>query len=403
MRVAPPELLNFTTTESAEDMENAVKRYGVEFSIETVKQGMATEEEAAAAKAAETETPKPSEGSEPAEAKPKAAETEAKPKADLEPVEQAEETDEQWSDADKAKHKKLLRRIDSITSKFKTEQTNSKAVKEEVAELRRQVAALGEKKPEVAAPPEPETPKRPTRPARPKLEQFEYDTAKYEAALDKHESETIPAYEDALSAYTRAETLREMQEHQERQAQEETLRQDAEEWQSAIDAKDGLREKIEAATDVMQSPAMQTVVQGMFDPAERAVIIEYLVDNPDEAARITGKTLGREGKGKTSQAEWSYLQNVATKEFTAILLEAKRAAKTDPEPVSPKPKAVASQSAPPAKPKQPVSAAPAPIDPVGARTGATVTRIDDPNIEHDAYRAARAQQLQERRKAQMGR
>lgn len=383
-------------------MQAAGRHFGFDFEVTTVKTGMATEEEAAAAKAAETANP--SEVKDP-EVKPKAEGDE--PPATEKPVETKADGEEELAELpDKVKKalKDKNKQIDKLTAKFRTEQDGRKAIQTQLEALRAEVDALKSgSKPEAAAPPEPETPKRPTRPARPKLEQFEYDTAKYEAALDKHESETIPAYEDALSAYTRAETLREMQEHQERQAQEETLRQDAEEWQSAIDAKDGLREKIEAATDVMQSPAMLTVVQGIFDPAERAVIVEYLVDNPDEAARITGKTLGREGKGKTSQAEWSYLQNVATKEFTAILQEAKTAGKPDPEPVAPKPKAVASQSAPPAKPKQPVSAAPAPIDPVGARTGATITRIDDPNIEHDAYRAARAQQLQERRKAQMGR
>lgn len=394
MRVAPPIIENHSTTESAEEMQAAGRHYGIDFEVTTIKTGLATEEEASQAAEAAKDTPKPSEEGEPAEAKPKATDAEAKPKTDLETVGQTEQEDE-------TRHKKLLRQVDKLTAKWKSEQTGRKAIETQLEALRSEIATLksgAQPKPEVAA--EPETPKRPVRPARPRMEQFDYDQARYDAATDRYEAETIPAYEDELGKWNRAESLREFQAEQERAAQEQILQQDQEEWQSAIDSRDGLREKIEAATDVMQSPAMLTVVQGIFDPQERAVIVEYLIDNPDEAARITTMTLGKEGKGKTSASEWAYLQNVATRHFTAILKDAGEK-REKPEP--PGPKAVERQPAPPAKPKPPVSAAPAPITPVGARTGASSPRLDDPNVDHAAYVAERQRQLAERRRGQFAR
>lgn len=393
--------MNFTTTESPADMAEAGKRYGVDFSIETVSQGLATEEEAAAAATAEAEKPKADEVPSSEEKKPKVEGDE--PAAVEKPVEAAPEGEEELAEApDKIKRilKEKNQRIDKLTSRWKTEKTNRETIESEVESLKAEVAALKAGKPKTEAQPEPvdNAPKRPTRPPRPKLEQFEFDQSRYDAAMDEYEEKAIPAYEDALSAYTRAEAVREMQAAREAEDQAEIVRQNNEAWQEALDSREGFRDKLAAATDINRSPAMATVMDSLFEPAERIEILDYLIDNPDEAERILQETLGPEGKGKTSAQQWAYLTSVATKEFAAILKDSKASAKGKPGPVEvpPKPK---SQSAPPAKPKPPVSAAPAPIEPVGGRAGATTVRLDDPNIDHDSYRKAREQDVAARRKA----
>jgi hypothetical protein len=378
-------------------MKEAGRHYGIDFEVTQIKTGLATEEEAAQA-AEQQEPSKPEEGDKPADKEQAGADDEAKPKGDLEPPEQAD---------DKPEHRKLLKRIDKITARLragedetKAAKEENKALKEELAEIRRKLAS-GEPKPEATPEPVDNTPKKPVRPVRPTLAKAEFDQERYEADLTRYDGE-MASYEDALSAWTRAEAVREIQERQEREQRQSILEQDAHEWQSAIDARPGFREKLEAATDVMQSPAMETVARGIFNPAERAIIVEHLVDNPDEAERIMKMTLGREGKGKTTQAEWAYLQNLATKEFSAILKEATPAPKPKlveraetPRPQNPTP--------PPAKPKPPVSAAPAPIEPVGGRSSAAQPRLDDPNVDFDAYRAQRDSERRNRFASQMGR
>lgn len=385
-------IINASTTESQADIEAAGKHYGIEFEIETVKQGLATEEEAAAAaaaadpvvedpaEAAVTESSKPKEGEGEAEVKPAEPEVEAKPKSELEPDEQADEKP----------HKKLLRQVDKLTGRAKTAEQALETERARVAELERKLA--GNKEPEPVKAVEDDTPKRPQRPSRPKLEQFEFDQEKLEAALDKFETETIPAYEDALSEFTRKETIRELTAQQETARQKQAEEKAESEWQEAISARDGLKDKLAEATDVKISSAMDVTLKSIFKPADRALILEHFVDNPEEAEAMMGETISE--KEKPTRGDWEYLTNRATMLLTELkvkLKSGKPAAKA-PEPVKP---------VPPAKPKPPVSAAPAPIDPVTGNNNSTGTDLESANTE--TYLAQRAAQRNERNKRQFAR
>lgn len=381
-------IVNFSTTESVEDIKAAGEHYGIQFDIETIGTGIATEEEAAAAAAEpaeekpaeETDTSKPNEGEGEAEVKPAEPEAEAKPKSELEPDEQADEKP----------HKKLLRQVDKLTGRAKTAEQALETERARVAELERKLA--GNKEPEPVKAVEDDTPKRPQRPSRPKLEQFEFDQEKLEAALDKFETETIPAYEDALSEFTRKETIRELTAQQETARQKQAEEKAESEWQEAISAREGLKDKLAEATDVKISSAMDVTLKSIFKPADRALILEHFVDNPEEAEAMMGETISE--KEKPTRGDWEYLTNRATMLLTELkvkLKSGKPAAKA-PEKVTP---------VPPAKPKPPVSAAPAPIDPVTGNNNSTGTDLESANTE--TYLAQRAAQRNERNKRQFAR
>lgn len=376
-----PVYINASTTESAEDIAAAGKHYGIDFEVTTSKVGIPDAAEVAETEKTDTvtEVTKPSEGDEPAVVKPEAADTEAKPKADLETAEQAEPGKEE------TRNKKLLRQVDRLTGKFRSEEVTRKALETQVEELRQQVATLGKKEPAVAdvVKAEPEN-QRPERPKRPKLDQFEYDNDAFETAMEKYEDTVLPAYEDKLSDWTRTNAVREMQEAQAKEAERVALEQEAAVWSDVLDAREGLREKLAEATDVQVSGAMDAVLRTMMTSEERANLLEYLVDNPEVAADLTEQTTSK--KSRPTRTDWEYNTALASRLLTKLEGQISK-----PEPAVTKPKAEVVPITPPAKPK-PVSAAPPPIEPVGARAGSAATRLDDPNIPTDEYMARRQQE-----------
>ncbi len=151
-----------------------------------------------------------------------------------------------------------------------------------------------------------------------------------------------------------------------------------------LDAREGLREKLAEATDVQVSGAMDAVLRTMMTSEERANLLEYLVDNPEVAADLTEQTTSK--KSRPTRTDWEYNTALASRLLTKLEGQISK-----PEPAVTKPKAEVVPITPPAKPK-PVSAAPPPIEPVGARAGSAATRLDDPNIPTDEYMARRQQE-----------
>ena len=398
---------NSSTTESTEDINAAAKHFGIEFeTTQTVEQGFGQEKpaeppaaEPEAKPEAKPDSSKPVEVEDAEAVSPDADKDEAKPPSDLEPEEQAQEK----------KTKKLLRQVDKLTGRAKTAETALEAERARVAELERKLAS-GKQEP-VTTTPEPvdDTPKRPARPRQPRLEQFEYDQALFDAALDKYESETVPAYEDELSKWTRAEALRDFQRAEEEKAERQALERESAEWNEVLDANDGLREKLESATDIKVSGAMDSVLRTMVSPQTRATILGYLVDNPEIAEELMQDTTSP--SAKPTRADWEYC--TARASYRIAKLEAQLTGTPEPKKPGPvavpvkkvAPAAATAAAAPPvepaapAKPKPPVSAAPTPIEPVGAHPGSGISSIADPKISTGDYLAERARQLAERRKA----
>lgn len=397
------QIINSTTTESPEDVAAAGLFYGIDFETTVIKQGFADEAEVAAAQAEadaakEKDPSKPGEGEKPAEVD--ATKADDKSKIDAE----GKSADEQADLSEKAKKalKDKNKQIDKLTGRAKTAEGELIAERAKIAELERKLVA-GNKEPAVVElpVPEPEAHKRPARPSRPKLEQFEYDPAKYDLAMDKYETETIPAYEDKLSEWTRAETVREIREAQAQEATERELQKESETWQQVVDSRDGLRDKLAAATDIKVSGAMDSVLRTMMTPEERATLLEHFVDNPDDAAEMMEATTSK--RANPNRDDWEYNTALASRLLTK--LESKISGKpAGPVLVeNPVKEVPVKQSAPPAKPKTPVSAAPDPIEPVGARTSASEANFDGPVIDTSAFLAQREQQRIAKLRGQFGR
>ena len=384
-----------TTTESPEDMSIAANHYGVDLdTTQTIEQGFSEEKPAAEKPAEVKDSSKPAKGEEPGAVSPDATDDTAKLPSDLESEEQAQEKG----------RKKLLRQVDKLTGRAKTAETALEAERQRVAELERKLAE-GKKEPVVTLPePVDEAPKRPARPRQPRLEQFEYDQAKYESALEKYENETVPAYEDELSKWTRAEAMRDFQKAQAEEAERQTLEREAVEWNEILDAHDGLREKLQSATDVKVSGAMDSVLRTMVNPETRALILGHFVDNPEEAAEMMQETISQ--RAKPTREDWEFC--TARASYLLAKLEARLSGTPEPKKPGPVPvKKVAPapvaevpvEPVAPAKPKPPVSAAPTPIEPVGSHPGAGGNGIADPNIRTSDYFAIREQERLARRRA----
>lgn len=356
-----PNITVSTTTESPDDVKAAAKHYGYEVDIDV-----------------EQDPPKPGDDGKPVEVEPAKVESESKTEVEGDSAEQAE----QESDKAKKARKDLLKQVDKLTAKYKTEEGNRKALEGQVAELREQIATLGRKEPPVAEAPPPEA-ARPDRPKRPKLEAFDYDNTAWEAALDKYDNELLPAYDEARDKWNRTEALRELQEQQTREAEALALEQEKQTWEEVLAGHDGLAAKLQAATDVQISGAMEVVLRTMFTPQSKAIILEHLVDNPDVAAELTEETTAK--SKKPTWNDWQYMTANATKLLTKLEINLQK------PPDAEKP-AVKTETPPPAKPK-PVSAAPTPIAPVTARPGSAATiRLDDEQINFADYAAERARQ-----------
>jgi hypothetical protein len=396
--IAPPQITNASTTESAEDIAAAGKHYGIEFEIGTIKTGIATEEEAAEAAKAE-ESSKPGEGDTKAEAKPD-ANPESKTAAELEAAKTAEgDYDPDATKGDpRDDRKKMLKRIDALTGRWKTEKANRESLETDIADLRRQVSELSKKEPATetkpAAEAQPEAPKRPERPKAPRLADFKFDQEQYETALEKFETETLPAYETARDEWTSAEAVRKVREDQERASQEQYLAQEAEEWHEVLAAHEGLEDRLKEATSMMMSPAMETAMRGVYTHEERAVILEHLLDHPEDTERIMNATLPPGGRERVNAAEWAMLTSAATRELDRIIHQ--KPAKATPAAEKPAPKPEVKTA--PAKPKPPVSEAPPPMEPVTVRPGGAEQSLDSEGKPWQDYAKIREQQQRERRK-----
>lgn len=392
MRVNAPDIVNTSTTEPIENIIAAGKHYGQDFEIGETQPGLAEEP------VVEKEPSTPVKVDEPAKTEPVADPNEGKTAAELETA-RKQAAQGEWSDEDRAKHKKILRQLDKATGEWRKEQGSRETLERQIADLQRQVTELGTKAPAAEPVIEESTSSAPKPPVRPKVPPrdmvlYEYDDAKYNAALTKYDEDMVK-YDDARAEYIRAEAVREITETQQREQAEQSHAQYAADWQAAKEEIPGLEAKLqsdEATKANVVSPVMNAVLRGSYSVQERALLTNYLVDHIDEAERICGLTLSK--GAKLAPGENEYLISVATKELTKLLAKAEKpATPATPAAAAPKPAA----PAPPAKPKPPVSAAPAPIEPVGGRTSGGGVNLADPTISTEAYQA---QRLAERRASQ---
>jgi hypothetical protein len=382
MRVAAPNIENFSTTEPIENIIEAGKHYGQDFEIGESQPGLAEE-------AAPTITSTPAKEDDKAPKEPVVDPNEGKTAAELETA-RKQAAQGEWSDEDRAKHKKILRQLDKATGEWRKEQGTNGALERQISDLQRQITELGTKAPAAETVVEEQVSDAPKPPVRPKVPSrdmalYEYDDAKYNAAFSKYD-EAMAKYDDDRAQYIRAEAVREVMENQQREQAEQSQAQYNADWQAAKEEIPGLEAKLqsdEATKSNVVSPAMNAVLRGSYSVQERALVTNYLVDHIDEAERICGLTLAK--SAKLAPGENEYLISVATKELTRLLAKAE---KPSPAAAAPKPAAPATP-APPAKPKPPVSAAPAPIEPVGGRTSGGGVNLADPTISTETYQAQR--------------
>ncbi len=396
----PTAFTNASTTESPESMVAAAAHYGMDMNLETIAEGngAVTKIDSKTGKPVEapvtpeapvsTEAEKPvaAETTEPTTEEKAAAEAEAAAKATADAAAEAAtekaEADRlkaeadaaaalELTDADKAKHKKLLKQIDKLTGRLRTEEDKSGKLAEELEDAKAKLTGI---KPTTEAA-EPEPAKAPERPKRPKLGDFAFDQEKYEAALETYDA-AMDKYETDREAFIRDTAVKQVREDQARANAEALAQQREQEWQTAKAAYPDIDEKL-ADSPGQISAAMQAVLREVYEPAEAWAILDYLADNPDESTAIAQKTLA--SSAKPTMAEFAKLAADATRELTKLELKIQRseaakkgAANKDAPPAAPvtpaapvKPQAAeAAKPVTPAAQKPPVSKAEPPITPV---------------------------------------
>lgn len=425
--------INASTTESAADMAATFKHFGMEDGeINTISDqtGNATEIDPATGESKQATPPVAvidtaitPEVAKPVPTEPPTAEASVTdpPPADEPPP--ADAPDPPITDEDRAKHKKLLKQIDKLTGRLRTEETKVGSKEEELESLRQQVAELRNKVAQPASPaletdPAPSTPQPPKRPSRPKLEQFAFDQEKYEVAMDKYESD-LDKYETDRDDFTRTQAVAQVRADQALAAQQAyTAERDAA-WQEAKSAYPDIDEKLSESTGVI-SEVMKGVLRDVYEATDAWAVINYLADHPEESTRITQLTLTT---ARPNAGEVAHLAAIASRELAKLEATIQRskaakeaaAARATTAPPAPRPPAPAAPAvtppptvpatpAPPVTPKPPVSNAEPPIVPVTAHADGTVP-VDLSSAETPAsvYMAERQKQRAEKMRRQSGR
>lgn len=429
----PTAFTNSSTTESAADMIAAANHYDMPMVIRTITEGdgAVTEidsktgkpVEAPAAEAVSTEVEKPAETETVAEAEakkpvaatePTAEEKAATDKAVADAAAQIEadrvkaEADAaalELTEADKAKHKKLLKQIDKLTGRLRTEEDKSGKLSDELEDARNKLAGI---KPAAESPAEPEAPKAPERPKRPKLGDFAYDQEKYEAALETYDA-AMDKYETDRETFIRDTAVKQVREDQARTNAEAVAQQREHDWQEAKSAYPDIDDKLTESTGQISS-AMQAVLRGVYEPKEAWALLDYLADNPEASTAIAQKTLS--ASAKPTMIEFAGLVATATRELTLLEVKIQRSEaakkgaskKDDAAPVAPTTPAAATKTvtpppAVPVTPKPPVSKAEPPITPVTSHADSTgKVDLSSEKTPTAVYLAERQKQMIDRMK-----
>jgi len=198
-------------------------------------------------------------------------------------------------------NKKLLKRIDKTTAKWRTEQSRREQLEAENAELRRKLAGGGEgvqapkppvepaapetattaaEEPAAAAAPAAQEPAPPKRPR-----QADYaDWDEYEAALDKHEQDLIQYHRTLAQAETRKQQEAEQANKQAQQANEQwaTI---ATEGQKRYADWDAVKPQAGSENDVQFQAELGALIQVSKIAPD---ILYHLAKNPADARYIAG-------------------------------------------------------------------------------------------------------------------
>lgn len=425
MRI-PTAFTNASTTESVADMTASAQHYGMDIAINHITEGngevtqidsktgkpVATPAEPVstdAEKPADAETTQPTAEEKAAtEAAAAKATEDAAAQAEADRVKAEADAAAELTEADKLKHKKLLKQIDKLTGRLRTEEDKSGKLADELEEAKAKLT--GTKPTEPAA--EPESPKAPERPKRPKLGDFAFDQEKYESALEKYDT-AMDTYEADRERFIQETTVRQVRDDQARAAAETHAQQREQEWQEAKAAYPDIDDKLAESTGQI-SEAMQAVLREEYAPDEAWALLNYLVDNPEISTEIAQKTLA--SKAKPTAAEFMALVAKATRELTKLETKIQRSEaakkgaskKDDAAPVAPATPTLKSKTdetveaakpAAPVTPKPPVSKAEPPITPVTSHSDRTGTvDLSSEKTPTSVYLAERAKQLAERRK-----
>ena len=254
------------------------------------------------------------------------------------------------------KKKWFHKRIDDLTG-------DKRALERQIAELQQQLAS----KPAATA--DPATPaaepvveqspnQKPARPKRPNIRDFE-TTEEFEVAEEKYETETLPAYEEALSNWTKQETIEALQ--------RERVQQEAQERLAEVHEQGEAEYGDEYQTVVLTNdsvPVSAALMDAIFESENPHRILYWLGKHPEEAGQYAKSTFYKEG-------DFGAALNCNRKAARLVAgIEASIARPGAPVAPPPAPPAV-----PPVPPKR-VSQAPPPATPL--RGGASAPQAPDP-------------------------
>lgn len=314
-----------------------------------------------------------------------------------------------------AKVGKLTSKIDHLQEELDTERGDRTRIAAKLAEAQEELTKLkgGDTKVE----PTKETgPVRPKRPEMPDLAEMEYDQDKFQAAMKVYRGdmtkydEELDTYQTAIVAKAATDAVQNTrQKDEEARVERENIKK--------VNAFIALRDK--DAEEVGKEETLEEIrlaeEDGTFSwPADLQVpILEseipghlmiYLYEHPEELERVSGYTdhLGRPNPVRMVR-ELGKIEDKLLTEVTARRNGGGEGKQPEPKPVAAAAAVAATETVPPAKPRQRAETPEAPIRPVGARVGAGSATADI-NAQLDAaakagdskeFRRLRALQHQE--------